>query len=354
MILFYFFLFTTSIQYSVLNNELTISGSGTVTQFGVRSKGDYTKLTKVIIEEGPEAIEAHSFLLCTSLVSIEISKTVTSITSPFYGCSKLSSIIVDPENPNYVSDEEGFLYSKNYEDLYRAPCRKSLSIREGVKTLKHYSFAMARKYSYTDITFPNSLENIEDVPFYGFNTGKFLFRETPLLESMKGFGYCSISTLTIPKSCIYLSKEGFDHTTIGEIVFQETSSLEIVESKAFQASNVKSINFPESLLTVEDYAFYQCNTLTDVSFGSQISSLSSTAFTGCINLVNVTISSSNSYYMSTGTMLMTKDETEILFIVPGQTQINIIPTVSKVGLTLLQSQTSLTTINVDPNNLHYV
>ena len=224
-----------SVQYSVVNNVLTISGSGSITMSGVRSKGDYSKLTQVIIEEGPQSIGDASFMWCQSLTSIQIPKSVTSITSPFYGCSSLSSIIVDPKNPNFVSDEEGFLYSKNYEELYRAPCRKSISIREGVKTLKHYSFAMGNGYSYDNITLPNSLENIESEPFYGFIAGKVLFRETPLLQSMKGFAYSSISQMTIPKSCTSIETNGIRHTTVGSFVFQyhHTCHLHLLSNKTY-------------------------------------------------------------------------------------------------------------------------
>ena len=49
-----------------------------------------------------------------------------------------------------------------------------------------------------------------------------------------------------------------------------------------------SVNFPSSLESIGEYAFYNCPSLTSVSFPSSLTTILSNVFDGCSNLSSIT------------------------------------------------------------------
>ena len=143
------------INYEINANVLTISGTGEIDQNGIRSKGDYKKLQKVIIEEGPTAILKSSFHSCSQLKSISISASVISIVSPFFRNNALSEIIVNENNPNYYT-ENGILIEKSTMTIIRVPT-KEVMIPEGIKKIETYAFAVTNSFTWKKIVFPSTL-----------------------------------------------------------------------------------------------------------------------------------------------------------------------------------------------------
>ena len=99
------------------------------------------------------SVEDRSFAKCTGLTSITLPKSVVHIDDDvFSGCSDLTEIIVDEQNPVFASDD-GVLFDKNKTTLIKYP--------EG------------RKGEYT---IPDSVIEIISDAFEGFS-GRLVYRD---------------------------------------------------------------------------------------------------------------------------------------------------------------------------------
>ena len=69
------------------------------------------------------------------------------------------------------------------------------------------------------------------------------------------------------------------------ITYQVTS----IADNAFKQSRLKSINLPNTITSIGEYAFYNCSRLVSVTFSNGLTSLGSHAFQNCSELVSVTL-----------------------------------------------------------------
>ena len=74
---------------------------------------------------------------------------------------------------------------------------------------------------------------------------------------------------------------------IGVIRFDET--ITTIEPYAFASNNITSINLPDTVTKIGNYAFYYCPDLTDVYIGNSVSHIGAGAFFMCYNLKNINI-----------------------------------------------------------------
>ena len=352
LIFFFFRKISSSLNYETSDDVLTISGTGLITRNGVMLTGDYKKTKEVIILDGPSEITIQSFYECSSLKKITISKTVTLITSPFFRCYNLKEIIVSEENPNYCS-LDGVLYSKDYESLISITSQQ-ITIHENVKIICAFAFSLGvSPFVLENLNIPDSVLEFENSAFNEVHVKSFRFGSNPSLESIRGFQYSTINSIMIPKSCKSIESNCFLGTTITEIIFQETSTLEVLQAKSFNQVKIESISFPNSLKEIKDSAFYQATTIKSLSFGEDLENISFSAFSGCTNLISLSIDSNNQYYSSDNGIIMNKAQTEIIYFPPTMETLLIPSSVENIGSTLIQSSQRLQNIEVDSNNAHY-
>ena len=67
------------------------------------------------------------------------------------------------------------------------------------------------------------------------------------------------------------------------------NTVEVIGECAFGGSGLESIDIPNSVITIGDWAFDVCNCLTYVSLGNSIETIGEFAFVECINLQSVII-----------------------------------------------------------------
>ena len=175
----------------------------------------------------------------------------------------LECIIVDPNNPNYKS-EDGVLYSKDGKILIRYPASKSdksFIMPEGVTTVE--SFAFSDNENLESITIPNSVLSI----------GRCVFRRNTALKNVKipdsvmVIGYSAFSGCTSLKNATLSNK-------------METISLELF----YNCSSLESIIIPDSVKTIGNWAFYNCSSLNNIVVPKNVIELYDNTFRGCSQL----------------------------------------------------------------------
>ena len=136
----------------------------TVTSIGKSAFDDCTGLTSIAIPNSVTSI-GSAFAHCSSLSSISIPKSVTSINSgAFWGCSGLTSIIVEDGNKVYDSrDNCNAIIETEKNELIRG-CMNTI-IPNTVTSIREYAFIGCT--GLTSIAIPNSVTSIGECAFYG-------------------------------------------------------------------------------------------------------------------------------------------------------------------------------------------
>ena len=297
--------------------------------------GDCPSLTEVIFPPALQVIESHAFSNCSGLVSLTLPSSLKTIENRafwsctgligtlyipasvdsigscvFSYCHDLDSIIVDPDNPNYYS-ENNALITKN--DMTLLTACKNTEIPNNIRGIGSYAFA-----SMTTLTevpqLPSTLKIIDDHAFYACP----FIGNLVLPDSLEFIGECAFSfchglngSLVVPDAVTqigdyaFLECEGFDGTltlgkslnSIGNMAFTWcigfTGSLTIPNSvrtigySAFSHCSGfnGSLKISEQLIVLREGTFYDCSGFSDtLTIGSSLQSIEDIAFYNMSNL----------------------------------------------------------------------
>ena len=240
------------------DSVLTISGTGAMEDYewdtGAAWYSNKESIKSVIIENGVTSIGVVAFKDCHVLLSVEIPNSVTSIESQafqgsglsyvripsnvtslglsiFSGCSDLSSIDVDVNNPYYCSID-GVLFKKYNTILKQYPGGKqgAYAIPNGVTSIDIAAFYGCS--GLTSVEIPNSVTSIGEWAFYSCS---------------------SLTSIDIPNSVTSIGRDAFWNctgltsvsisnsvTSIGEETFADCISLTSFTNYALQPQMVNS------------------------------------------------------------------------------------------------------------------
>lgn len=201
-------------------------------------------LTEVIIQEGVIKIGDSAFSGCTNLTSVEIPESVTSIgNSVFKNCSNLSEVTL----PNSVIEIGAYAF-------FECDSLMSIKIPEGVTTIQPYSFWDCDWLQ--TVTIPKSVINIDSTAFWECLNLRYFDVDTNN-EVYHSFNRnCIIETqsktLVLGGASCIIPNDG-SVTTIGEYAF-------------YGRGDLRNIDIPANVTTIENEAFYNCVLLSSVSF----------------------------------------------------------------------------------------
>jgi len=305
-----------------------------------------TKITSITIPAGVTTIGQHAFLLCENLASVTIPASVISIGDKairsglynssigyvFAGCSRLTSIKVDANNPRF-SSEGGMLYNKAKTLLLAYPGAKgNVKIPEGVLVLFEIAFHGSKMNS---ITIPASVTEIGEAVFcYNFSLSSVNFAAGSHLKTIgyNAFNGCkSLTSITIPDGVKSIEFGAFSDcaslasikipasvTFIGDDAFEKTAWLKkqpdglvyagkfLYKYKGTMSDNTVINNIRADTVAIVGGAFSWCENLTGVTIPSGVTFIGNLAFSFCENLTSITIPSSvtfigeNAFYGCTG------------------------------------------------------
>ena len=308
--------------------EITIPD--TVNYLGNGIFANCYSLTTVNLPTSIDTIPQKMFAGCIALTKVSIPRNITTINNgAFSYCEKLSTIFIpnsvthmgewvfrDCENlaiyceldtpldtwkanwnPNnrpvewsYIpteglsyelnSEGTGYLVSgneatKSLTEIYIPLTYNDLPVTE-IK-----SNAFAEHTNLQKIVIPNGVEVIEEAAFYGCN---------------------SLTSLQIPASVTNIVITAFSGCDSLEEIFVDSDNTTydsrdncnaIIET----ASNTlvvgcKSTIIPDTVTSIEDYAFYGCSELSSIEIPSSVTSIGSDAFRDCTSLTSITIPNS--------------------------------------------------------------
>ena len=242
----------------------------------------YTALATVVIPEGVTTIESSAFSgkddsNHSSLVSVTIPSTVTTIgEKAFYCCNSLEELVL-PEGLTAIPTNMAYhAYSLKYVNIpstvvsigelaFRANSLLSceIVIPEGCTTIGASVF---KGTGVTSVTLPSTLESL----------GKEIFSECPALTSVNSKS--PIIGVQMFYHCNELSTIKLENTIeIGNLAFNNSS-----------LSKVSSLELPEGLTTIGEYAFPRMS-ITSVVIPSTVVNIDEHAFTACKSLEKVVV-----------------------------------------------------------------
>ena len=269
-----------------------------------------TSLEAIDLPSSLVTIGAEVFDYNSALTTIKLGPNVaaSSVTGGYAETGALTSVEVDPANPNFES-VDGVLYSKDRSTLIMYPAVKntggSYTVLDGVATIAPKAF---QKAGITSVTLPDSLRTIKDEAFRLSALTTVTLPEK--FETVGTCAFCSAGKLASIDlgGTISLGGSAFESTSAKEGVnFRpELNRLTTIGDFAFSRTAVSSVTLPDSVTTVGEQAFSENTALTSFHIGVGVTSFAETALYNDRKIATLTVSTDNPVYSAERNVLYRK------------------------------------------------
>lgn len=264
-------------------------------------------LESVTLPQSVKSIGKSAFENCYDLTSINIPQKVTAISDrTFSGCPSLKSVNI-PSNVTSIG-EYAF---ENCISLANITIPSSVtSIGEG---------AFFNCYALANVTIPSSVTSIGDLAFHRCTSlesiilppsvtsiGDNAFKDCTSLETVIFPQSAKLGTQPFPSGTaqiLYTKDASTGNVTVTDVEAGTQTSIEIPETidegtvkiigaNAFEdCDTFTSITLPQSLTSIEDFAFCRCTALQNINIPQNVTNIGVSAFKECKSLTSITIPS---------------------------------------------------------------
>ena len=207
----------------------------------------------------------------------------------------------------------------------------SITIPNSVTSIGDWAFRLCD--GLTSVTIPNSVSSI----------GDYAFSYCDALTSVTiGNGVTSIGDDAFEEcdalTSINVDSDNPSYASLNGVLFNKEKTELIIYPKGKEGS----YTIPNSVTSIEDWAFSSCDGLTSVTIGNGVTSIGNNAFSYCDGLTSVTIGNS-----------VTSIGYDAFFNCSALTSVTIGNGVTSIGYDAFEGCDALTSINVDSDNPSY-
>ncbi len=288
--------------FSLCSGLTSVTIGNSVTSIGGFAFNDCSGLTSVTIPNSVTSIGDSAFQSCSGLTSVTIGNSVTSIgDSAFHGCSGLTSVTVDKNNGKYDSRDNCNAIIDTSTNTLIVGCKNTI-IPNSVTSIGRFAFHGCS--GLTSVTIGNSVTSIGDGAFYGCsgltsvtvdkNNGTYDSRNNcnAIIDTSTNKLIVGCKNTTIPNSVTSIDSYAFGGCSGLTSVTIPNSVTSIGEGVFSGCSGLTSVFIPNSVTSIGRFAFHGCSGLTSVTIPNSVTSIGDFAFSRCSRLTSVTIPNS--------------------------------------------------------------
>ena len=288
--------------FSLCSGLTSVTIGNSVTSIGGFAFNDCSGLTSVTIPNSVTSIGDSAFKSCSGLTSVTIGNSVTSIGKfAFYYCSGLTSVTVDKNNGKYDSRDNCNAIIDTSTNTLIVGCKNTI-IPNSVTSIGRFAFHGCS--GLTSVTIGNSVTSIGDGAFYGCseltsvtvdkNNGKYDSRNNcnAIIDTSTNKLIVGCKNTTIPNSVTSIDSYAFGGCSGLTSVTIPNSVTSIGEGVFSGCSGLTSVFIPHSVTSIGNQAFHGCSGLTSVTIPNSVTSIGDFAFSRCSRLTSVTIPNS--------------------------------------------------------------
>ena len=297
-------------SFDEITGALTISGTGAMNDFSETSTAAWRAHTNAIhsvtIGEGVTSIGAYAFFRCNGLQSVKLPSTLNNVGSnAFFQTSGAKTYITDvaawlnivfaDENARPNGDRSGTVHVLGSDGNEIT----ELVIPAGVTKIGAQTF---RKFTgIVSVSFPNTLESIDELAFLGCNSLESVtFPASLQTIAASAFRACSaLTSLSVEDgnanylsidNCLIDANTGVLVLGIQSSIIPEDGSVTAIGNEAFYGcTELTEITIPEGITSIGESAFQNCSSLVRISLPNSLESIGAYAFAGCEALLQISI-----------------------------------------------------------------
>ena len=282
-----------------------VDGKATITGFDKGFAGEVV-IPKTLGGAPVIGIGEIAFQYCECLTAVTIPNSVTNIgAAAFYGCTGLITITIPDSitsigglafhNTAYYKNdknwESGILYIGKHLISANNSISDTVNIKDGTLCIAGSAFYYRSKL--TSITIPNSVVTIGKSAFECTGLASVTIPESVTSIGDYAFADCtSLISITIEGSVTSLGSDAFDKTgyynndtnwengllyignhliaakkdIVSDTVSVKRGTICIASAALRNCSDLSSITIPDSVTTINSFAFFDCSALTSVHF----------------------------------------------------------------------------------------
>jgi hypothetical protein len=303
-------------KHEDLNTEVTDEdlANAWVDEFGVKYSADRKRLllipeniTDYRIRKGTIAICYNAFgepnvygHLENNLQSIYLPDTIRLISPfPLIGSLHLNKIVVDDNNPVFDSRDNCNAIIRTESNELILGCQTTV-IPNGISCISLGAFGSCTKLK--SICIPDSVITIGESAFMNCERLTEIYIPASVnLIGNRAFNGCGIERVIVDKNnSIYDSRDNCNaiiSTSDNKLIFGCKNTIipitiTTIGNNAFECCELNEIVIPNTIKSIESWAFSYCEDLESITFPSSLTSIDTSAFFRCKNLTTLIFTNS--------------------------------------------------------------